>query len=135
MSSSDEHRAAESQAGMFDLKYLYGLKKGCQKDVIDWCMEMNLIAKEYVCPTCGAKMILTNRYGSDGYSWVCRKFVVHAHHVRRTVRKGSWIPEILILTYLWAVAPSLYAEKLYSFEYKIYDFNASCGLTIPLKLA
>ncbi|GBM51511.1 hypothetical protein AVEN_71629-1 [Araneus ventricosus] len=89
MSSRDKHRAAESQVGMFDLEYLYGLKKGYKKDVIDWCMEMNLIAKEHVCLTCGVKMVLTERDGSDGYSWVCRKFGVNAHHARRTVRNGS----------------------------------------------
>ncbi|GBO37393.1 hypothetical protein AVEN_181922-1 [Araneus ventricosus] len=93
--------------GLFDLQYLYGLKK----DMIDWCMEMNMNTKEYVCLTCGMKMVLTERNGSDGYSWVCIKFGVNAHHVRRTARKGSWfdesklnIPEILILTYLRAVA-------------------------------
>ncbi|GBM05897.1 hypothetical protein AVEN_135265-1 [Araneus ventricosus] len=48
LSSRDKQRAAESQAGLFDLEYLYELKKGCKKDVIDWCMEMNRIAKEYV---------------------------------------------------------------------------------------
>ncbi|GBN88255.1 hypothetical protein AVEN_163430-1 [Araneus ventricosus] len=110
MSSREKHRAAESEAGLFDLDYLYGLKK----DVIDWCMEMNLIAKAYVCPTCGVKMVLTERDGSDGCSWVCRKFGVNAQHVRGTVRKGSWfgesklsIPENLILTYLWTVAFTL----------------------------
>ncbi|GBN72067.1 hypothetical protein AVEN_19977-1 [Araneus ventricosus] len=70
-------------------------------------MSMNMIAKVYVCPTCGEKMVLTGRDGLDGYSWVCRKFGVNAHHVRRSVRKGSWfdesrlsIPEVLILKYL-----------------------------------
>ncbi|GBN86375.1 hypothetical protein AVEN_128405-1 [Araneus ventricosus] len=61
MSSRDNHSTAESQAGLFDLKYLYRLKNGCKKDVIDWCMKMNLIAKEYVCPTCEEKMVLTER--------------------------------------------------------------------------
>ncbi|GBN42053.1 hypothetical protein AVEN_76335-1 [Araneus ventricosus] len=94
--SSREHRAAESQAGLLDLEYLYGLKKVCKKDVIDLCMEMNLFAKEYVCPTCGVKMVLIQRDGSDGYSWICRKFGVNSHHVKRTVRKGSWFDEIVI---------------------------------------
>ncbi|GBO25369.1 hypothetical protein AVEN_161978-1, partial [Araneus ventricosus] len=56
-------------------------------------MEMNLIANEYVCPTCGVKLVLTERDGSDVYSWVCRKFGVNAHHVRRTVINGSWFVE------------------------------------------
>ncbi|GBO43441.1 hypothetical protein AVEN_241714-1 [Araneus ventricosus] len=105
MPSRDKHRAAESQAGLFDLEYLYGLKKGSKEDVIEWCMSMNFIAKEYVCPTCGVKMVLTERDGSDGYGWVCRKFGVNAHHVKRSVRKGSWfdesklsMPEVMILT-------------------------------------
>ncbi|GBL74685.1 hypothetical protein AVEN_243571-1 [Araneus ventricosus] len=108
MSSRSNHRAAESQAGLFDLEYSYRLKNGCKKDVIDWYMKMNLIAKEYVCPICGEKMVLPERDGSDGYSWVCRKYGLNAHYVRKTVRKGSWfdesklsISEILILTYLW----------------------------------
>ncbi|GBN96596.1 hypothetical protein AVEN_242579-1 [Araneus ventricosus] len=92
MSSREKHRAAESQAGLFDLEYFYELKKY----VIDCCMKMNLIAKEYVCPTCGVKMVLTERDVSDGYSCVCRKFGVNAHHVRRTVRKGSWFDEIAL---------------------------------------
>ncbi|GBN15448.1 hypothetical protein AVEN_235859-1 [Araneus ventricosus] len=90
----------------YDTKFLVanpGFATGLKKDMIDWCMEMNTSAKEYVCPTCGVKTVLTERNGSDGYSWVCRKFGVIAHHVRRTVRKGSWfdesklsIPEIFI---------------------------------------
>ncbi|GBN29234.1 hypothetical protein AVEN_151168-1 [Araneus ventricosus] len=56
-------------------------------------MSMNMIAKVYVCPTCGEKMVLTQRDGSDGYSWVCRKFGVNAHLVRRSVRNGSWFDE------------------------------------------
>ncbi|GBN03305.1 hypothetical protein AVEN_249562-1 [Araneus ventricosus] len=110
MSSRDNHRAAESRAGLFDLEILYGLKKGPKKDVIDWCMSMNMIAKEYVCPTCGEKMVLCERNDiSEGYHWVCRKFGMNADHVRRSVRKGSWfdesklsMPEILMITYLWA---------------------------------
>ncbi|GBM60772.1 hypothetical protein AVEN_182275-1 [Araneus ventricosus] len=90
MSSCDQHRAAESQACLFDLEHLYGLKKGCKEDVIDWCMEMNLITKEYACPTCAVKMVLTERDGLDGYTRFCRKFGVNAHHVRKTMRKGSW---------------------------------------------
>ncbi|GBO37911.1 hypothetical protein AVEN_152094-1 [Araneus ventricosus] len=136
MSSRNKHRAAESQADLFDLEYLYGLKK----DVMDGCMEVNLIANESVCQTCGVKLVLTERDRSDGYSWVCRKFGVNAHHVRRTVRKDSWfdesklsIPEILILTYWWAVA-SHFMQKNYILPVKNF-FNASCDLAIPIKLA
>ncbi|GBN92361.1 hypothetical protein AVEN_268008-1 [Araneus ventricosus] len=50
MSSRDNHPSAESRAGLFDLEFLYGLKKGPKKDVIDWCMSMNMIAKD-----CGYK--------------------------------------------------------------------------------
>ncbi|GBN34126.1 hypothetical protein AVEN_43304-1 [Araneus ventricosus] len=103
MSSREKHRAFESQAGMYDLEFLYGLKK----DVIEWCMGMDMIAKEYGCPTCGEKMVLTERNCSDGYIWVCRKFGVNEHHIKRTVRKCSWfdeskliIPQALVLTYL-----------------------------------
>ncbi|GBL81146.1 hypothetical protein AVEN_83196-1 [Araneus ventricosus] len=108
MSCRAKHRAFESQAGMYDLEFLYGLKKGSKKEGNEWCMGMDMIAKEYVCPTCGEKMILTENNCSDGYAWVCRKFGVNEHHIKRTVRKGSWfeeskltIPEVLILTYLW----------------------------------
>ncbi|GBN02894.1 hypothetical protein AVEN_113538-1 [Araneus ventricosus] len=90
-SSCDKHRVAEGQAGLFDLKILYGLKKGSKKDAIDWCTSMNMTAKEYACPTCGEKMVLTERDGSDGYSWVCRKFGVNAHRVRRSMRRSrTW---------------------------------------------
>ncbi|GBO29801.1 hypothetical protein AVEN_188023-1 [Araneus ventricosus] len=70
-----KHRAFESQAGMFDLEFLYGLKKGSKKEVIEWCMGMDMIAKEYVCPTCGEKMVLTEKNCSDGYAWVCQILV------------------------------------------------------------
>ncbi|GBN81747.1 hypothetical protein AVEN_191939-1 [Araneus ventricosus] len=75
MSSRDVHRAAESQAGLFYLEFLYGLKRGSKKDVIQLCMDMNMIAKEYVCPICGEKMALTQRDGSDGYSWFVESLV------------------------------------------------------------
>ncbi|GBN48473.1 hypothetical protein AVEN_210071-1 [Araneus ventricosus] len=108
MSCCVKHRPFESQAGMYDSEFLYGLKKGSKKEVIEWCMGMDMIAKEFVCPTCGEKMVLTEENCSDGYAWVCRKFGVNEHHIKRTVRKGSWfeenkstIPEVLILTYLW----------------------------------
>ncbi|GBN97961.1 hypothetical protein AVEN_245102-1 [Araneus ventricosus] len=52
MSSRDDHRAAELKAGLFDLSFLYGLKNGPKRDVIDFCMKMDLIAKEYVRPVC-----------------------------------------------------------------------------------
>ncbi|GBN24775.1 hypothetical protein AVEN_11507-1 [Araneus ventricosus] len=108
MSCRVKHRAFESQAGMYVSEFLYGLKKGSKKEVIEWRMCMDMIAKEYVCPTCGEKMILTENNCSDDYAWVCRKFGVNEHHIKRTVRKGSWfseskltIPEVLILSYLW----------------------------------
>ncbi|GBN11573.1 hypothetical protein AVEN_246266-1 [Araneus ventricosus] len=42
---------------------------------IQLCMDMNMIAKEYVCPACGEKMVLTERDGSDGYSWFVQSLV------------------------------------------------------------
>ncbi|GBN39308.1 hypothetical protein AVEN_148385-1 [Araneus ventricosus] len=136
MSSRENHRAAESRAGLFDLEVLYGLKKGPKKDVIDWCMNMNMIAKEYVCPTCGEKMVLCERNDiSDGYHWVCRKFGMNAHHVRRSVRKGSWfdesklsIPEILMITYLWAKKTSneWIVDELSVSEPTVVDWKSFC---------
>ncbi|GBN48033.1 hypothetical protein AVEN_273888-1, partial [Araneus ventricosus] len=132
MSSHAKHRAAESQAGLFDLEFLYGLKKGSKKDLIEWCIGMNLIAKEYVCPTCRVKMVLTERDGSDGYVSVCRKFGVNAHHVRKTVRKVSWfdesklsIPQVLILTYLWV--------KKISNEWIVDEMNVSKPTVVDWK--
>ncbi|GBL63932.1 hypothetical protein AVEN_221021-1 [Araneus ventricosus] len=73
MSYREKHHAFENQAGMYDLEFLYGLKKGSKKDVLEWCMAMDLIAKEYVCPTCGEKMVLTERDVPDGYIWIFSK--------------------------------------------------------------
>ncbi|GBN08085.1 hypothetical protein AVEN_273838-1 [Araneus ventricosus] len=85
---------------------VYKLRDGSKIDVIKFCMDVNWIAKEYVCCKCGEKMVLSERNDiSDGYNWVCRQ---SDHYIKRTVRKGSWfdgsrlsIPEILIITYLW----------------------------------
>ncbi|GBM72875.1 hypothetical protein AVEN_171656-1 [Araneus ventricosus] len=71
MSCRVKHHAFESQAGIYDLEFLYGLKKGSKKEVIAWCMGMDMIAKETV------------RKGS------------------RFSESKLTIPEVLILTYLW----------------------------------
>ncbi|GBN05085.1 hypothetical protein AVEN_1052-1 [Araneus ventricosus] len=100
MSSLEKHRAFESQAGMYDLEFFVWVEERKQERC-DW------IAKEYVCPTCGEKMVLIEKNCSNGYIWVCRKFGVNEHHIKRSVRKGNWfeeskltIPEVLILAYL-----------------------------------
>ncbi|GBN17481.1 hypothetical protein AVEN_112070-1 [Araneus ventricosus] len=136
MSSRDNHCTIESQAGLFDLEFLYGLKKGPKKDVIDWCMSMNIITKEYACPTCGEKMVLCERNDiSDGYHWVCRKLGMNAHHVRRSVRKGSWfdesklsMPEVLMITYLWAKKTSneWIVNELSVSEPTVADWKSFC---------
>ncbi|GBN04151.1 hypothetical protein AVEN_119017-1 [Araneus ventricosus] len=75
MSSCDDHRAAELKAGLFDLSFLYDLKNGPKRDVIDLCMKMDLIAKEYICPTCDEKMELIECPNlDDGFIWCCRKY-------------------------------------------------------------
>ncbi|GBN66591.1 hypothetical protein AVEN_245423-1 [Araneus ventricosus] len=91
MSSRVDHRTAEVQAGLFDLSFLYGLKNGSKRDVIDFCMQMDLIAKEYVCPACDEKMELIECSTlEDGFIWCCSKYGQNAHHIKRSVRKGSW---------------------------------------------
>ncbi|GBM90121.1 hypothetical protein AVEN_185857-1 [Araneus ventricosus] len=54
-SSRGDHRAAELKAGLNDLSFLYDLKNRPKSEVIDFCMKMDLIAKEYVCPVCDKK--------------------------------------------------------------------------------
>ncbi|GBM61045.1 hypothetical protein AVEN_264373-1 [Araneus ventricosus] len=41
-----DHRAAELKAGLFNLSLRYGLKNVPKRDVINFCMKMDLIAKE-----------------------------------------------------------------------------------------
>ncbi|GBN92841.1 hypothetical protein AVEN_115490-1 [Araneus ventricosus] len=50
MSSRGVHLAAEFQAGLHDLRFLNGSKNGPETDVIDFCMKMDLTAKEYISP-------------------------------------------------------------------------------------
>ncbi|GBN83785.1 hypothetical protein AVEN_224994-1 [Araneus ventricosus] len=75
MSSRVEHCAAELEAGLYDLSFLYGLKNGRKRDVIDFCMKMYLIAKEYICPACDETMELIECVTlEDGFIWCCRKY-------------------------------------------------------------
>ncbi|GBN29374.1 hypothetical protein AVEN_78151-1 [Araneus ventricosus] len=67
MSCGEKHHAFESQAGMYDLEFLYGLKKGSKEDVIEWCMSVDMIAKEYVCPTCGSLELIKLIQSSADY--------------------------------------------------------------------
>ncbi|GBN20309.1 hypothetical protein AVEN_181794-1 [Araneus ventricosus] len=109
MPSRVEHCAAELEAGLYDLSFLYGLKNEPKRDVINFCMKMDLIAKEYICPACDEKMELIECVTpEDGFIWCCRKYGLNAHHIKRSVRKGSWfecsnlsMPEVLFFTYLW----------------------------------
>jgi len=61
MASREIQRAAELRAGVYDYEYLIGLKNGRKKSVLDFCMEKNLIASQYVCPKCGENMSLSVR--------------------------------------------------------------------------
>ncbi|GBO04750.1 hypothetical protein AVEN_255465-1 [Araneus ventricosus] len=55
MSSRGDHRTAEFKAGLCDLSFLYGLRNGPKRDVIDFCMKIDLIAKD-----CAEKLAKTN---------------------------------------------------------------------------
>ncbi|GBM95020.1 hypothetical protein AVEN_29382-1 [Araneus ventricosus] len=136
MSSRVDHRAAEMQAGLFDLSFLYGLKNGPKRDVIDFCMKMDLIAKEYVCPSCNEKMELSECSTlEDGFIWCCRKYGQNAHHIKRSVRKGSWfecshlsMPEVLIFTYLFVKKTSneWIVDELNVSEPTVVDWKSFC---------
>ncbi|GBL95541.1 Transposon Ty3-I Gag-Pol polyprotein [Araneus ventricosus] len=45
MSSRRDHRAAELKTGLHVLSFLYDFKKGPERDVIDFCIKMDVIAK------------------------------------------------------------------------------------------
>ncbi|GBO15184.1 hypothetical protein AVEN_38646-1 [Araneus ventricosus] len=136
MSSRVDHRAAEMQTGLFDLSFLYGLKNGPKRDVIDFCMKMDLIAKEYVCPACNEKMELSECSTlEDGFIWCCRKYGQNAHHIKRSVRKGSWfecshlsMPEVLIFTYLFVKKTSneWIVDELIVSELTVLDWKSFC---------
>lgn len=74
--------------------------------MVQWCMNMGLISRQYECPMCGSHMKLVKLVkGSDGKQWRCKN---NGHDVKRSIRKGSWFGrsklsfyEILMLTYYW----------------------------------
>ncbi|VDM26724.1 unnamed protein product [Toxocara canis] len=81
-------------ACLYRLKLVSELGPEGQLQVIDFCMNLGLIAKEYACPQCGKSMVLHERPGViDGYEWICRAYVGSTHHVKRSLRKGSWFSE------------------------------------------
>uniref|UniRef100_A0A0M3ICP9 DDE_Tnp_IS1595 domain-containing protein n=1 Tax=Ascaris lumbricoides TaxID=6252 RepID=A0A0M3ICP9_ASCLU len=81
-------------ACLFKLKFLSEMSGEGQLQVLDFCMHLGIIAKEYTCPECGKKMSLHERPGViDKYEWVCRKYGPSMHYVKRSVRKGSWFSE------------------------------------------
>ncbi|GBN19510.1 hypothetical protein AVEN_255799-1 [Araneus ventricosus] len=91
------------------------------------------VCEEYV--QRGEKMVLTERDGSDGYGCVCRKFGVNAHHVKRTMRKGSWfdesklsMPDVMILTYLWVKKTSneWIVDEMNVSEPTVVDWKSFC---------
>ncbi|GBO13305.1 hypothetical protein AVEN_200300-1 [Araneus ventricosus] len=45
MSSRGDYRAGELKAGLYDLSFLYDLKNGPKRELIDFCMKMDLIVK------------------------------------------------------------------------------------------
>ncbi|GBM64649.1 hypothetical protein AVEN_91716-1 [Araneus ventricosus] len=91
MSSRGDHRTAELKAGLYDFSFLYDLKNGPKRELIDFRMKMDLIAKEYVCPVCDKKIELIEFLNlDDGFIWCCGKYSQNAHYIKRSVRKGSW---------------------------------------------
>nr|XP_042902419.1 uncharacterized protein LOC122270154 [Parasteatoda tepidariorum] len=72
-------------------------------------MNEGLISNRYKCPVCGKDISLVERKDrSDGFEWVCRVKGSNAHHIKRSIREGSWFEEchlimidILIFTWMW----------------------------------
>ncbi|GBM51364.1 hypothetical protein AVEN_110814-1 [Araneus ventricosus] len=89
----------------------YQLKTADAKVVLQWCMDQGLIASGYQCPKCKQPMVLTPRADNcDKFTWVCRIRGQNAHHVKRSVRTGSWfersrlpIPTILLFLIYWCL--------------------------------
>ncbi|GBN86012.1 hypothetical protein AVEN_27743-1 [Araneus ventricosus] len=69
------HLAAEILAEFYDFSFLYGLQNVRKTDVIDFCMKMDLIAKEYERQTHGEKMDLMERHDlDDGFICCSRNY-------------------------------------------------------------
>lgn len=77
--------------------------------VIEWCMDVGLIASRYVCPVCGEEMKLSERMDLiDKKEWHCNR---NGHmKCNRSIRKGSWFErsklsmyEILMITKMWCM--------------------------------
>ncbi|GBL96268.1 hypothetical protein AVEN_118797-1 [Araneus ventricosus] len=93
------------------LSTYHGLQIAEPKVVFQWCVDQGLIASGYECPKCKRQMVLRPRRDiSDGFNWVCRVRGQNAHHVKRSVRGGSWfersnlpIPTILQFVIYWCV--------------------------------
>ncbi|XP_073996546.1 uncharacterized protein [Rhodnius prolixus] len=59
--------------------------------VLQFCMDVALIGRRYVCPKCGCDMKLSKQNSAiDKYEWRCRVYSTPSHDLRRSVRKGSW---------------------------------------------
>ena len=60
--------------------------------VIEWLMDMKLIANNRLCPQCDSGMKLVECFDrSDGWKWECRKQIRGKRHtIELSIRKGSW---------------------------------------------
>ncbi|GBL88835.1 hypothetical protein AVEN_158949-1 [Araneus ventricosus] len=81
------------------------------KVAFHWCVEQGLIASGYECPKCKQQMVLTRRSDiSDDFNWACSVRGQNGHHIKRSIRAGSWfershLPILTILKFLiyWCV--------------------------------
>ncbi|GBN24084.1 hypothetical protein AVEN_15284-1 [Araneus ventricosus] len=61
------------------------------KVVFHWCVEQGLIASGYECPKCRQQTVLTRRSDiSDGFNLACHVRGQNGHHIKRSIRAGSW---------------------------------------------
>ncbi|CAL1266595.1 unnamed protein product [Larinioides sclopetarius] len=107
--SSDKKTVISNNIG--SLETYYQLKAADPKVVLQWCMDQGLIASGYSCPKCKQPMVLTPKADTgDKFTWACRVNGPIAHHVKRSVRTGSWfqdsnlpMPTILLFLLYWCL--------------------------------
>lgn len=67
---------------------LVRVRDGSARSIIDYCMNLGLLSRRYVCPKCGKDMYLRPRSDiNDQFEWVCRS---SDHRVKRSIRSGTW---------------------------------------------
>ena len=82
-------------------------------ELVKWCQEKGILAKNYLCPKCLEPMRLcessSKNTSSDGFVWKCRRRIdKRLHQVERSIRKGSFfensnltIEENIKMIYFW----------------------------------